>query len=130
MVHLVADTHALVWRLTAPRKLGREAERAFEAADKGQWLCCIPTIALVEVALLRERGRVRVGPSDILRAFHGRPGYAVLAIDAQQALEFGALVGIKDPMDRLVLAAARAGGARLVSADPVFDGFGVERMWD
>ena len=54
----------------------------------------------------------------------------MLALDAEQALEFGALVGIKDPMDRMVLAAARVSGAKLVSSDAVFDGRGVERLWD
>ena len=130
MVRLVADTHALVWHLTGPRKLGRGAQRAFDLADSGRWLCCIPVIVLVEVALLRERGRVSVGPANVLQALRGRSGYAVLALDAEQTLEFGALVGVKDPMDRLVLAAARVSGARLVSSDEVFDGFGVERVWD
>ncbi len=130
MVRLVADTHALVWRLTASRKLGHAARRAFEAADSGRWLCCVPAIVLVEVALLRERGRIGVGPSDVLQALRGRPGYAVLALDAEQSLEFAALVGIKDPMDRLVLAAARVSGAKLLSSDGVFDGLGVERVWD
>jgi PIN domain nuclease of toxin-antitoxin system len=130
VVRVVADTHALVWRLTAPRKLGRKAEQAFDAADRGRWLCCIPDIVLVEVALLRERRRIGVGPADVLAGLRGRPGYAVPALDAEQVFEFGALVGIKDPMDRLVLAAARASGGKLVSADGAFDGFGVERLWD
>lgn len=130
MVRLVADTHAIVWRLTAPLKLGRAAQRAFEAADSGRWLCCVPAIVLVEVALLRERGRIGVGPAEVLQALQGRVGYAVLALDAEQALEFAALVGIKDPMDRMVLAAARVGGAKLVSSDGVFDERGVERVWD
>lgn len=130
MVRLVADTHAIVWRLTAPAKLGRAAQRAFEAADSGRWLCCLPAIVLVEVALLRERGRIGVRPEDVLRAVQGRRGYAVLALDAEQSLEFSALVGIKDPMDRMVLAAARVSGARLVSSDAVFDGHGVERTWE
>lgn len=130
MVRLVADTHALVWRLSAPRKLGRGAERAFDAADSGRWLCLVPAIVLVEVALLRERGRVGLGPADVLRALEGRPGYALLALDAEQALEFGALVGMKDPMDRMLLAAARVCADRLVSSDGVFDGNGVERVWD
>ena len=26
------------------------------AADSGRWLCCVPAIVLVELALLRERG--------------------------------------------------------------------------
>ena len=33
-------------------------------------------------------------------------------------------------MDRLVLAAARATGGRLISADDALDGFGVERLSD
>ena len=33
-------------------------------------------------------------------------------------------------MDRLVVAAARATGSRLVSVDDTLDGFGVERVWD
>ena len=130
MLRLVADTHAVIWHLTAPRRLGATARRALAAADEGRWLCCVPAIALVEVALLKERGRVAVGVDAVLRALAGHPGYAVLALDADQAVEFAALVGVKDPMDRLVLAAARATRSRLVSSDDLLDGFGVERLWD
>ena len=130
MVQLVADTHAVVWHLTEPRRIGAAARRAFAAADEGRWLCCVPAIALVEIALLRERDRVAIGVDDVLRALAGHPGYAVLTLDADQAAEFAALVGVKDPMDRLVLAAARATQSRLLSSDDVLDGFGVERVWD
>ena len=130
MPRLVADTHAIVWHLTAPRKLGAAARRAFAAADEGRTLCCVPVIALVEIALLRERRRIGVGVDEVLRALAGHPGYAVLALDADQAAELASLVGMSDPMDRLILAAARATGSRLVSVDPVFDGRGVERVWD
>ena len=85
---------------------------------------------LVEVALLRERERIPVAAAQILRVLQGRSGYAVLALDGEQALEFGAYIGIKDPIDRMVLAAARVGGAKLVSSDEVFDGTGIERVWD
>jgi PIN domain nuclease of toxin-antitoxin system len=81
MERSVADTHAIVWYLTAPRKLGAAARRTFEAADAGRGLCCVPAIALVEIAALRERGRLAVGVRDVLRALAGRPGYAVLALD-------------------------------------------------
>ncbi len=130
MVRLIADTHAIVWLLKTPRKLGAAARRAFEAADQGRMLCCVPAIVLVEIELLKERGRVDVSAKDVLRALAGRPGYAVVALDADQALEFAGLVGIKDPMDRLVVAAARATGSRVVSVDDALDGFGVERVWN
>ena len=129
-VRLIADTHAIVWYLTKPQKVGARARHAFEAADAERWLCCVPAIALVEIALLKERRRIGVGPREVLRALHGRAGYAVLALDAEQTLEFASLVGVRDPMDRLVLAAARATGGRLISADDALDGFGVERLWD
>ena len=130
MVRLVADTHAVVWHLTAPSRLGVAARRALAAADEGRWLCCVPAIALVEISLLKERGPVAISTREVLRALAGHPGYAVLALDADQAEEFAALVGVKDPMDRLVLAAARATHSRLVSSDDALDGFGVERVWD
>jgi PIN domain nuclease of toxin-antitoxin system len=130
VARLIADTHAIVWHLTAPRKLGAAARRRFEAADAGRALCCVPAIALVEIALLHERGRLVVGIEEVLRALAGRPGYAVLALDAEQAAAFAALAGVKDPVDRLVVAAARATWAPVVSMDAALDGFGVERVWD
>jgi PIN domain nuclease of toxin-antitoxin system len=130
VVRLVADTHAVVWHLTAPRKLGAAARRAFAAADAGRALCCVPAIALGEIALLRERGRITPGPADVLQALVGRTGYALLALDGEQTLEFASLVGVKDPMDRLIVAAARTARARLISADHALDGLGVDRVWD
>jgi len=130
VTRLVADTHAIVWHLTAPRRLGAGARRAFASADGGRALCCVPAIALVEIALLRKRRRIGVGVGEVVRAIAGRPGYAVLALDVDQAAEFALLVGVSDPMDRLILAAASVTGSRLISIDEIFDGFGVERVWD
>ena len=130
MAGFVADTHAFVWFLTAPQRLGAGARRLLAAADDGRSLCCVPSIALVEIALLKERGRIAIGVDAVLRAIDGHPGCAILALDAEQVIEFSALVGVKDPMDRLVLAAARATRCRLVSADEALDGYGVERVWE
>ena len=90
----------------------------------------MPVIALVEIALLHEKSRLRVGPAQILDALTGHPGYALLSLDVAQAIEFGALPQVRDPMDRLILAAARATGSRLVSGDEALAGHGVERLWE
>ena len=130
MARLIADTHAIVWHLTAPRKLGAAARRRFDAADAARALVCVPAIALVEIALLHERGRLAVGVDEVLEALAGQPGYAVLALDAEQAAAFAGLAGMKDPMDRLIVAAARATLSPVLSVDAALDGFGVERIWD
>ena len=130
MLRFVADTHALLWHLTEPKRLGKAARRAFASAERGVALCRVPVISLVEISLLHERGRLRIGPAQILETLAGHPGYSVLALDLEQAVEFGSFPGIHDPMDRLIAAAARATGARLISADQVFDAAGIERIWD
>jgi hypothetical protein len=53
----------------------------------------------------------------------------VVALEAP-GLVLAGLVGVKDPMDRLVVAAARATRSPVISVDDALDGFGVERVWD
>lgn len=93
-------------------------------------MCHVPVIVLVEIALLHERGRLRIGPTEMLEALAPHPGYALLDLDLEQVSEFVSLPAIRDPMDRLILAAARAMRARLVSGDGALTGHGVERLWD
>jgi PIN domain nuclease of toxin-antitoxin system len=90
----------------------------------------VPAISLVEIWLLHERGRLRIGPAQILDVLAGHPGYAVLPLDIEQAVEFGGLPSIRDPMDRMIVTAARATGSRLVSGDSALSGHGVEVVWD
>ena len=130
MLRLVADTHALVWHLTDPKRLGKAARRSFASSDRGRSLCYIPAIALVEIWLLYERGHLRVGPAQLLEVVAGHGGYAILALDIEQAIEFGSLSGVRDPMDRMIVSAARATDSRLISRDEALDGLGVERVWD
>jgi PIN domain nuclease of toxin-antitoxin system len=130
VITVVADTHALVWHLTDPKRLAPGARRAFRAVDSGRWMCHIPAIFFIELSLLHERSRVRVAPADVIAVLADHPGFAVLALDLEQAIEFGALPGVKDPMDRLVVAAARATRSRLISSDHRLDGYGVDRIWD
>jgi PIN domain nuclease of toxin-antitoxin system len=130
MIEFVADTHAIVWHVAEPRKLGRAARRALYAADEGRWRCHVPAISIVEIALLHERGRLRAGPAQVLDALSAHPGYSILPLDMQQAVEFASLPGVRDPMDRLIVAAARAAGSRLVSSDGSLEGHGVEIVWD
>ena len=130
MTAFVADTHAVIWHLTEPRRLGKAAVRALSAADSGRWLCHVPAIVLVEAALLYERGRIRIGPGQVLDALSGHAGYAILPLDIEQVIQFGGLPAIRDPMDRLVGSAARALDVRLVSSDETFDGSGIDRIWD
>ena len=47
----------------------------------------------------------------------GHAGYTLLPLDIEQAIEFSSLPGIKDPMDRVVVSAARIMDAIPISSD-------------
>jgi PIN domain nuclease of toxin-antitoxin system len=127
---VVADTHALLWHLTEPRRLGKAARRAFTAADEGRWRCHVPVVVLIETWLLHERGRLRIDPSHVLQQIADHPGYAILPLGTEQVMAFGALAAIRDPMDRLIVAAARVLNAGLITADEALGSHGVPTLWD
>ena len=57
-------------------------------------------------------------------------GFVELAIGVADAERAGRLPGPhRDPFDRMLAAQALAREYPLVSVDPVFDGFGVVRVW-
>jgi PIN domain nuclease of toxin-antitoxin system len=93
-------------------------------------VCYVPAICLVELWLLHQRGRLRIGPPQVLHALAEQPGYSVLPLCIEQTMVFGSLASVRDPMDRLILSAATATRSRLISRDAVLDGHGVERVWD
>ena len=124
------DTHAITWYLAAPRRLGRAAVRWLRAADRGTTRVFVPAIVLVELSLLRERGRRVVGVADVEGLVAVQPAFSVVAMDLEQAREFALLSSIADPFDRMVVACARALDLPLISADAALhDAAWVETIW-
>ncbi len=89
----------------------------------------MPAVCLIEIALLNERGRLPLSTAQAIALLSPRPSFVLFPIDIQQCLEFAALVGIRDPMDRLVASAGRVLNVPVISADAALDGT-VERIWD
>jgi hypothetical protein len=81
---------------------------------------------LFRVSGSRDQSSVKRGPD----AGGREVGYAILALDIEQALAFPSLPAVRDPMDRLILTAARVTSSRLLSANEALDGHGVERLWE
>jgi PIN domain nuclease of toxin-antitoxin system len=127
----VLDTHACVFALVTPEKLGRRARQVMQRAESGLDDVCIPAAAAAEIQLLRELGRTRVGLPEVRAAIDDVAGLRFLDLDLAQIDEFAALVSIRDPFDRLILGAARAARAKLVTRDRRLSEAGlVEVIWD
>lgn len=117
MKQIVLDTHALIWHLSAPKRLGKAAHRIMTQVDQGKTLAIVPAIVAVELALLREAGRRVPGPPELQALLQNHPSFRLLPIDLIQATEFMLLGSLRDPFDRLVVAAARVSSASLLTAD-------------
>ena len=88
---------------------------------------CIWEIATkVRIGKLQEPGNLLRDPSSTLAAL----GFRDLPLTLSHARLGGSLPSPhKDPFDRMLAAQALLEGLTLVSADPVFDDFDVDRLW-
>ncbi len=118
---LVLDTHVWIWLFEGHKKIDTPAVRAMmdEAASDGRLY--VPSIALWELAMLEERGRLTLAMDihtwiDRALSF---PGHHLAPLSAQIAVDSSRLPGDfhGDPADRIIAATARALHARLVTAD-------------
>lgn len=117
---ILLDTHVLVWMLSNPAKVSREAARHIRKAQREDG-CAIASITLWELALLFDRNRLR-GAGTIeasIREILEKSKVTVMEITP----EIAALTRTfpdsypKDPCDRLIGATARAFGMTLVTQD-------------
>jgi PIN domain nuclease of toxin-antitoxin system len=125
------DTHALVWHLTRPKRLGRKAARFLREADRGRAVVNIPAIVGVELTMIAEAGRRSVSVAELDALLVAHPAFRVLPLDAEQLREFAALGAVGDPFDRMIVAAARVCRQPLLTADgDIADTELVRVIWD
>jgi PIN domain nuclease of toxin-antitoxin system len=127
----VLDTHAFVWWVSKPTRLGTEARRVLRAVDAGRARAWIPSIVGVELTLLGEAQRLRLGVAELEAATKRNDEVRILVHDLAQASEFAVVRSLGDPFDRMVVAAARAAELPLVTADATIASSGlVEVVWE
>ena len=91
----------------------------------------VPAIVAIELTLLRQAGRNTVGIPQLEALVAAQPAFSVLPLDLAQAREFALLETMRDPFDRMLVAAARAAGTALITADTAIrDSALVDIVWD
>jgi PIN domain nuclease of toxin-antitoxin system len=127
---IVVDTHAWVWWLTRPAKLGTRARSALKRAS----MVGVSAISVWEVAMLVSRGRMRLDRavgSWIKDALAGET-LRLLPLDAEIAVTAASIGSALhyDPADRIIVATALELGAPLVTMDGAITRSGVVRcIW-
>lgn len=115
-MHLLLDTHLLLWAASEPERLSPKAVTWIESPDHQLWFSAA---SIWEVSIKAGFGRAdfRVDPH-LLRRGLVENGYHELTINAQHAASVTHLPDIhKDPFDRMLVAQAEYEGFLLLTVD-------------
>jgi PIN domain nuclease of toxin-antitoxin system len=128
-VNLLVDSHSLVWAMDEPRRLSLKASLAIQNPANARH---------VSAATIWELS-IKVGLGKITLSLPYRQWMdkaiadlklTILPITVEYADRQATLpLHHKDPFDRLMIAQALIENVPIVSVDPVFDPYGVTRIW-
>jgi PIN domain nuclease of toxin-antitoxin system len=133
MSDAVTDTHGLIWYLEDSPRLGSEASKVFEACSSGEAIIYVPTICLVELVYLQEKGRI---PADLMTQLHvelqaGTSDLmlADLTVDIVDTLVRVPRSVVPDMPDRIIAATALHLNLPLISRDRKIQCSSVLTIW-
>lgn len=116
---ILLDTHVVLWLLSDPDRLSKNAKAAIDEARRSGEGIAVCGITLLEIATAYGKGRISMAMSleSFLRDVEER--FAFLPISAQACARTLALPASypKDPADRVIGATALVEGMALVTAD-------------
>ncbi len=122
------DTHTYLWFRSSPKKL---PAAVLDLLTNASFEVLISIVTPWELAIKAGIGKLQV--TELLVDMESREsaaGFSFAAISTAQAIRSGLLpLHHRDPFDRLLAAQALDLGIPLVSRDPVFDLYGVQRIW-
>ena len=124
----LTDTHVLRWWLDEPTTLSATAAAFFQEPANS---VVISAVVSWELAIKTKSGKLDVQP--LLNRWQEmleKQGFSELPIESAHAIRAGLLpCHHNDPFDRMLAAQAQATGWPIISADRVFDFYGVRRLW-
>jgi PIN domain nuclease of toxin-antitoxin system len=133
MPDAVTNTHGLIWYLEDSPRLGSDARAVFDACDRGESVIYVPTICLVEIIYLQEKGRI---PADLKAQLDaaleaGTTGLILASLTAEVANAVAEVPrsDVPDMPDRIIAATALNLGLSLISRDRAIRLSAIRTVW-
>lgn len=133
MTNAVTDTHALIWYLENSPRLSSAANKLFDACDQGESIIYVPTICLVEIIYLQEKGRIS---ANLKQQFdnelkRGESGLVIIDLTSEVVDELSNIprTAVSELPDRIIAATALHLGVPLISRDQVMQQAGLTVIW-
>ena len=133
MSSVVADTHTIVWYLANDARLSQTAMQTLDRASASGEPIYVPSICLVELTYLVEKGRLpSVARDRLIRALdEPLAPCRLVALDRMiaDALQLVDRSEVPDMPDRVIAATAVALGVPLISRDSKIRASTVQTLW-
>lgn len=128
-MRLLLDTHAFIWWVEGNSRLLPLARRSIGDEEND---VLVSAATAWEIATKHRLGKLLGAEAlalDVAGEIAGQ-GFQELAITVADAARAGALPGHhRDPFDRMLIAQALVRDLVLISNEPLFDRYGVRRLW-
>ena len=128
-MRLLLDTHAFVWWLAGSERLSQSARCAIIDEENEKLVSAASAWEITTKYRLGKLPSAEAVALDVADAIASQ-GFYELPITVDDAARAGALPGPhRDPFDRMLIAQALLGNLVLVSNEPLFDQYGIRRLW-
>jgi len=128
-MHVLLDTHALLWWLSDDPALTPSARKTITDTKNAVY---VSAASAWEIATKVRLGKLptAVDLASDFAGFLDRERFQPLAISVEHAIRAGLLPGAhKDPFDRMLIAQSQAENMPIVSNEMLFDSYGTRRIW-
>lgn len=128
-MRFLLDTSVLLWARTEPERLNRRAEGILRDQSKE---LVLSAASVWEISVKYQVGKLPLPepPAICIVRWMQERGIRALEISHRHALGVGELPPHhQDPFDRMLIAQAQMEGMTLLTADRVFERYGVAMIW-
>ncbi|MEN9677110.1 MAG: hypothetical protein RIS76_3006 [Verrucomicrobiota bacterium] len=127
-MNLLLDTHAALWIVSSPERVGAGAARAYRAGGD----VFLSVASLWEMANKVGVGKLHLAPgwAHSLPTALARDGVRLLNVEADDCLRLSTLpLHHRDPFDRMLVAQALQRRLAILSVDKALGPYGVRVVW-
>jgi PIN domain nuclease of toxin-antitoxin system len=116
---ILLDTHLLLWSVSEPRKLPKEARRLIDEAE-----VFVSAASIWEVGIKAALGKLAADPSELLAEVEPA-GFQLLPVGGDHAAAVSLLPALHmDPFDRMLIAQAKTEPLLLLTNDAALPAYG------
>jgi PIN domain nuclease of toxin-antitoxin system len=128
-MRVLLDTHVLIWLVEGDKNLSTVARSAIEDEDNSLYLS-IASLWEITIKLSLGKLDLQLSVDEMVESFLIPGGIQILQIETSHLSILRDLpLYHRDPFDRLIIAQAKSEKMTLISADGVFDKYGVDLLW-